>query len=154
MLCPVLGNLQREIRFVDYRLFYARDFISEDEGVFLSLLGNEAVELDGVHCLFDADDGIAFGLEAGDGVEGAVGMFPGDAVFGSEGGFVDFCRRGYCQILSTLKASQLLNAEPTLWALRMLSRTTAMPEGGSPLYSSADTLPSSMFSSFLSFMSV
>ena len=50
------------------------------------------------------------------------------------------------------KASAVRKAEPTLCALRMLSRTTTRPEGGSTLYSAGVTRPSSMFSNFLSFI--
>ena len=51
--------------------------------------------------------------------------------------------------LSILNESAVRKTEPTLWALRMLSSTTTTPDSGSSLYSSAVTLPSSMFNSFL-----
>ena len=53
--------------------------------------------------------------------------------------------------LSTLNESDVLNTDPTLWALLTLSSTTTMPESGSSLYFSAETRPSSMFRSLRSF---
>ena len=55
--------------------------------------------------------------------------------------------------LSMPKESAVRKALPTLCALRMLSSTTASPEGGRFRYASADTRPSSIFSNFLSFIS-
>ena len=56
------------------------------------------------------------------------------------------------QTLSTLKESDERKAEPTLWALRMLSRTTTSPVPGASRYSSELSRSNSILSNFLSRM--
>ena len=55
--------------------------------------------------------------------------------------------------LSALKESAVLKADPTLWALRILSSTSTSPDPGNCLYSSTPIRPSSIFNNFLSVIS-
>ena len=85
-----LGDLQRQIGGIDHILADAFDFVTEDDGIALTRFGPERLQRNGMDGLFHTDEGVAFRAEGFHGVGSPVEMLPGDAVFRSEGRFVNF----------------------------------------------------------------
>lgn len=95
MLRPELRDFKGRVGFVHDFLLHAVDFVSENEGVARACCRLELLQLHGVLSLFDAENGVAVGAEAPDGLQRVRAMFPRHAVLGAERRFVDFCgRRG------------------------------------------------------------
>ena len=95
MFCAVLGDLKTEIRSVNHILTYSGHLISEHHGIFPALFRNKGVEHYGSRRLFGTDDLVSGFLQTAYGFHSVVDMLPFHAVFSSQGGFMDFCRRRY-----------------------------------------------------------
>lgn len=104
MLSAVLGDLQTEVGGVYNTLLYAFDFVSEYKGVFGAAEGgtglrgytpDRSIQLYRIFRLFDCDYRVAFCLKGSYSFEGVREVSPRNGLFGSEGGFMDFGRRGH-----------------------------------------------------------
>ena len=93
MLAAPLGDFKAHIGGIHYALVHAVNLVSEDQGVFFSLLRSKLLQAYGIESLLDADYPIAFTPESGDSLQCGPVMLPGHAQFRPDGRFVDFRRR-------------------------------------------------------------
>ena len=93
MLRAVLRDFEGGISGVDHILANTFHFVAEDEGIALGGVDAEGVEFQAAFHLLNGKHFVAFALQALNSVERVFKIFPTDAVFSAEGGFVDFCGR-------------------------------------------------------------
>ena len=93
MFRAVLRDFEGGIGGIDHILTNTFHFVAENEGIALGGVGAEGVELQATFHLLNGKHFVAFALQALNSVECVFKIFPTDAVFSAEGGFVDFCGR-------------------------------------------------------------
>ena len=93
MLRAVLRDFEGGIGGVNHILANTFHFVAENEGIALGGVDAEGVELQATFHLLNGKHFVAFALQALNSVERVFKIFPTDAVFSAEGGFVDFCGR-------------------------------------------------------------
>ena len=93
VLCTELRDLETEVGCINHVLANSCHLVSEYDSILAARLRSECVKHHGADRLLGTYDRIAIFLETTHSFHGVIDMFPCDAVFRSEGGLVDFCRR-------------------------------------------------------------